>query len=86
MLKFLVMHGSLDGMFCMLYKVFYVHYAWLEQIWVDVTLGNKCNEDLVLFVCRRYLAAKQQRTNKRAKFTCACSRRRRKLGYLEHLV
>jgi len=30
MLEFLVMHGSLDGMFCMLYKVFYVHYAWLE--------------------------------------------------------
>jgi hypothetical protein len=33
MLEFLVMHGSLDGMFCMLYKVFYVHYVWLEQIW-----------------------------------------------------
>jgi hypothetical protein len=35
---------------------------------VDVTLVNKCNENLVLFVCRWYLVAKQQRTNKRAKF------------------
>jgi hypothetical protein len=53
MVDFLIMHESLDGMFCMLYKV-----HGQTKFWVDATLSNKCNENLVLFLCRQYLVVR----------------------------